>query len=97
MLSDARLSYTLKQRQTESVEEIIRVIIIQRIKFILSANTTIQRFAILPELDVGQTRSNAAVTVCIEGIDVDGMTENDIAEADEVFEIGDGRYLIVEA
>ncbi len=32
-----------------------------------------------------------------EGIDTDGMTEDDIVETPEVFVIGDGRYLIVEA
>lgn len=31
-----------------------------------------------------------------EGIDLDGATGEEILEADEVFEIGDGRYLIVE-
>lgn len=31
-----------------------------------------------------------------EGIDVEGADEKEILEADEVFEIGDGRYLIVE-
>lgn len=31
-----------------------------------------------------------------EGIDTDGAVEDEILEADEVFEIGDGRYLIVE-
>lgn len=31
-----------------------------------------------------------------EGIDVEGMDEDSILEADEVFDIGDGRYLIVE-
>ena len=31
-----------------------------------------------------------------EGIDVEGMDEGSILEADEVFDIGDGRYLIVE-
>lgn len=31
-----------------------------------------------------------------EGIDLDGATGDEILEADEVFEIGDGRYLIVE-
>ena len=31
------------------------------------------------------------------GVDIDGMDEDDILEADEVFAIGDGRYLIVEA
>lgn len=30
------------------------------------------------------------------GIDMDGMDEDDILEAAEVFDIGDGRYLIVE-
>ena len=30
------------------------------------------------------------------GIDMDGMDEDDILEASEVFDIGDGRYLIVE-
>ena len=32
-----------------------------------------------------------------QGFDTDGMTEDDILEAAEVFVIGDGRYLIVEA
>ena len=31
-----------------------------------------------------------------EGIDMDGADGEDILEADEVFDIGDGRYLIVE-
>jgi len=31
-----------------------------------------------------------------EGIDTEGADEGDILEADEVFEVGDGRYLIVE-
>lgn len=31
-----------------------------------------------------------------EGIDMDGMEGDEILEADEVFDIGDGRYLIVE-
>ncbi|MBO5458773.1 MAG: glyoxalase [Lachnospiraceae bacterium] len=32
-----------------------------------------------------------------EGLDTDGMTGDEILEAAEVFVIGDGRYLIVEA
>lgn len=32
-----------------------------------------------------------------EGLDTDGMSEEDIIETPEVFVIGDGRYLIVEA
>lgn len=31
-----------------------------------------------------------------EGIDIEGAVGEDILEADEVFEVGDGRYLIVE-
>lgn len=31
-----------------------------------------------------------------EGLDTEGMDEQSIIEADEVFDIGDGRYLIVE-
>lgn len=31
-----------------------------------------------------------------EGIDMEGATDDEILEADEVFDIGDGRYLIVE-
>lgn len=31
-----------------------------------------------------------------EGIDLEGMKESDILDADEVFEVGDGRFLIVE-
>lgn len=31
-----------------------------------------------------------------EGVDVEGADEDSILEADEVFEIGDGRFLIVE-
>ena len=32
-----------------------------------------------------------------EGIDLEGTMDSDILDADEVFDIGDGRYLIVEA
>ena len=32
-----------------------------------------------------------------EGIDTEGAVGEDILEADEVFDIGDGRFLIVEA
>ena len=32
-----------------------------------------------------------------EGLDTDGMTGDEILEAAEVFVIGDGRYLIMEA
>lgn len=32
-----------------------------------------------------------------EGVDMEGADEEEILEADEVFEVGDGRYLIVEA
>ncbi|MBQ2934884.1 MAG: glyoxalase [Lachnospiraceae bacterium] len=31
-----------------------------------------------------------------EGVDMDGAEGDEILEADEVFDIGDGRYLIVE-
>ena len=31
-----------------------------------------------------------------EGIDMDGAVGEDILEAAEVFDVGDGRYLIVE-
>lgn len=31
-----------------------------------------------------------------EGLDLDGLSEESILEADEVFDIGDGRYLIIE-
>ena len=31
-----------------------------------------------------------------EGIDMDGATEDDILEVAEVFDVGDGRYLIVQ-
>lgn len=31
-----------------------------------------------------------------EGVDMEGAGEEEILEADEVFDIGDGRYLIVE-
>ena len=31
-----------------------------------------------------------------EGIDMDGALDEEILSADEVFDIGDGRYLIVE-
>ncbi|MBR5419632.1 MAG: glyoxalase [Lachnospiraceae bacterium] len=30
------------------------------------------------------------------GVDISGMEEADIAEAEEVFSVGDGRYLVVE-
>ena len=32
-----------------------------------------------------------------EGVDMEGADEEEILEADEVFAIGDGRYLIIEA
>ena len=32
-----------------------------------------------------------------EGIDTEGAMDDEILEADEVFDIGDGRYLIVES
>ncbi|MCM1202210.1 MAG: glyoxalase [Bacteroides fragilis] len=31
-----------------------------------------------------------------QGVDMEGAGEDEILEADEVFEVGDGRYLIVE-
>lgn len=31
-----------------------------------------------------------------EGIDMDGATDDEILEASEVFDVGDGRYLIVQ-
>lgn len=31
-----------------------------------------------------------------QGMDMEGADEEEILEADEVFEIGDGRYLIIE-
>ena len=31
-----------------------------------------------------------------EGVDLDGVLDDEILSADEVFDIGDGRYLIVE-
>lgn len=31
-----------------------------------------------------------------EGVDMEGAGEEEILEADEVFEVGDGRYLIVQ-
>ena len=55
-----------------SIEEIIRVIIVQNAKFILGADATVQRLAVFPELDIGESRRNAAVAVGVEGIDVDG-------------------------
>lgn len=32
-----------------------------------------------------------------EGIDLEGADEEEILEAEEVFDVGDGRYLIIEA
>ena len=32
-----------------------------------------------------------------EGVDTEGVMGEEILEADEVFDIGDGRYLIVES
>lgn len=31
-----------------------------------------------------------------EGVDLEGMQKEDILDAEEVFDVGDGRYLIVE-
>lgn len=32
-----------------------------------------------------------------EGLDLEGADEEEILEADEVFDVGDGRYLIIES
>jgi hypothetical protein len=32
-----------------------------------------------------------------EGVDLEGMNKDELLEAEEVFAVGDGRYLIVEA
>lgn len=32
-----------------------------------------------------------------EGVDTEGVDEEEILEAEEVFDVGDGRYLIIEA
>ena len=32
-----------------------------------------------------------------EGVDLEGQDKNDILDAPEVFDVGDGRYLIVES
>lgn len=32
-----------------------------------------------------------------EGVDLEGAGEEEILEAEEVFDVGDGRYLIIEA
>ncbi|MBR6325251.1 MAG: glyoxalase [Lachnospiraceae bacterium] len=32
-----------------------------------------------------------------EGVDMDGLEGEELLEADEVFDVGDGRYLIVES
>ena len=58
-----------------SIEEIIRVVIVQRVEFILGADATVQRLAVLPKLNVGQPRRNAAVAVGVEGINVDGSPD----------------------
>ena len=77
-----------------SVEEIIRVVIVQRVEFILGADATVQRFSILPELDVGQPRCNAAVAIGIEGINVDGGA--DVAAGVDRQRIGDLYALAVD-
>ena len=58
-----------------SIEEIIRVVIIQNAKFILSADATVQRLTILPELNVGQSSGDALRPVGVERIDVDGSPD----------------------
>ena len=77
-----------------SVEEIIRVVIVQRIEFILSADATVQRFSVLPKLDVGQPSRNAAIAIGIEGIDVDGSP--DVAARIDAQRIGDLHALAVD-
>ena len=51
------------------VQKIVRVVIVQNAKFILGADATVQRFAVLPELDIGQPSRNATVAIGVEGID----------------------------
>ena len=77
-----------------SVEKIVCVIIVQRVEFILGADATVQRLAVLPELDVGQSRCNAAVAIGIEGIDVDGSP--DVAAGVDRQRIGDLHALAVD-
>ena len=77
-----------------SIEEIIRVVIVQRIEFILGADATVQRLAVLPKLNVGQPSRNAAVAVGIEGVDVDGSP--DVAAGINRQRIGDLYALAVD-
>jgi len=52
------------------VEEIVVVRGIQRVELILRAHAAIERFAVTPELDVGQTCRDAAIPVGVEGVEV---------------------------
>ena len=50
--SNSRAPSLMRGVLIASVEEIIRVVIVQRVEFILGADATVQRFSVLPELDV---------------------------------------------
>ena len=59
-------------RLFSSVQEILSILCIEGVELILRTDTTVQGLAILPELNIGEPRRNAAIAVGIEGIDVDG-------------------------
>ena len=77
-----------------SIEEIIRVVIVQRVEFILGADATVQRLAVLPKLNVGQPSRNAAIAIGVEGVDIDRSP--DIAARINRQRIGDLHALAVD-
>ena len=68
--SDARPFSALKL-----VKEVLVVLIIQRVELILCTNATIERFAILPELDILQAAGNTTIAVSVERIEVKPMNK----------------------
>ena len=57
--------------------------------------------AVAETLDEAEDFLEECMAVVVDSVedvmDVDGAVDDEILEADEVFDIGDGRYLIVEA
>ena len=61
--SNSRAPLLMRGVLIASIEEIVRVVIVQRVELILGTDAAVQWLTILPELNVGQPSRNAAVAV----------------------------------
>lgn len=69
--SNSRAPANRPMRGILLVQEILVVHIVQRVEFVLGADTAIQRLAVAPELDILQAAGNSAIPVGVEGIEGD--------------------------